>query len=101
MADTAIQTGDTSAAGKALLQTRVGVVRKDSQAKTIKVEIKRLVLHDKYSKYLRRRTFLQVHDPDNKARVGDTVEIVPCRRMSKTKSWRLLRVLRADAEKGA
>ena len=45
-------------------------------------------------KYLRRRTRLAAHDPENTAQVGDTVEITPCRRLSKSKSWRLVRIIR-------
>jgi len=62
--------------------------------KTIRVVVNTLVKHPRYSKYVRRRTKLAVHDPRNQASLGDLVEIVPCRRMSKSKSWRLLRVVR-------
>ena len=72
----------------------VGVVASDKMAKTRRVEISRLVKHKKYGKYIRRRTKLAVHDPKGEAEIGDRVEITPCRPMSKTKSWRLLRVLR-------
>ena len=74
--------------------TRVGVVSSKGADKTIRVDINRLVKHEQYGKYLRRRTRLAVHDPSNEAREGDTVEIAPCRRLSKTKSWRLVRVVR-------
>jgi len=76
------------------LQRRIGVVRSDRRNKTIKVETGRLVPHAKYNKYLRRRTTLHAHDEKNEARAGDTVEIIQCRPISKTKSWRLLRVVR-------
>ena len=69
-----------------------GVVTSDKIAKTRRVEIPRLVRHPKYGKYLRRRTVCFVHDEDNESRLGDTVEIVECRPMSKTKRWRLVRV---------
>jgi small subunit ribosomal protein S17 len=75
----------------------VGVVRSKSSDKTIRVEIERLMKHAQYGKYLRRRTRLAVHDPGNDARLGDVVEIVPCRRLSRTKSWRLVRVVRTGA----
>ena len=50
--------------------------------------------HPQYGKYVRRRTNLAVHCPGNDVQPGDVVEIVPCRRLSKTKSWRLTRVVR-------
>lgn len=71
----------------------VGVVVKRSGAKTIKVIIDRKVKHPKYEKYMLRRTRLSVHDPKEQASVGDQVEITPCRPISKTKSWRVLRIL--------
>ena len=97
MTQTAQQAGGRKAAS-----TRVGVVTSKTADKTVRVDINVLVKHPQYGKYIRRRTRLAVHDPANQARRGDTVEILPCRRISKTKSWRLVRVLRsggpADAE---
>ena len=78
--------------------TKVGVVTSKSSDKTVRVDINVLVKHPQYGKYLRRRTRLAVHDPANQARVADVVEIVACRRLSKTKSWRLVRVLRRGVE---
>ena len=74
--------------------TKVGTVRTISGQKTINVTVDRLVLHRRYGKYIRRCTKLAVHDPQGQAEVGDRVEITPCRPISKSKSWRLLRVLR-------
>jgi len=76
------------------LRAQVGVVSSISGEKTISVAVNRLVKQPRYGKFIRRRTKLSVHDPDNEAGVGDVVEIVPCRRLSKTKSWRLLQVVR-------
>ena len=73
---------------------RTGIVSAKSSDKTIRVVVESLVKHQTYGKYMRRRTKLAVHDPKNSAGVGDRVEIVPCRRMSKDKSWRLVRVVR-------
>lgn len=72
---------------------RVGVVEQVSGRKTIRVAINTLTKHEMYGKYLRRRTRLLVHDETNQAAVGDRVEIMPCRPMSKRKSWRLVRVV--------
>jgi small subunit ribosomal protein S17 len=75
----------------------VGTVVSRSGRKTCGVVIERLVKHARYGKYLRRRTRLAVHDPDNQAGVGDRVAILPCRPISKHKSWRLVRVVRRSA----
>ena len=78
-------------------RVRVGVVESDVRDKTITVRINRLMQHPKYGKYLRRKTAFQVHDEKNEARVGDTVEIMECRPISKTKSWRLSKVVQGEA----
>jgi len=76
---------------------RIGQVHRVSGTKTISVVVDTLVKHPRYEKYMRRRTKLAVHDPGNEAGVGDMVEIVPCRRLSKNKSWRLRKVVRRSA----
>ena len=73
--------------------TKSGVVTSDGRDKTITVKVEFVVRHAKYRKYLRRRTVLHVHDEKNEAVVGDLVEIGECRPLSKTKQWRLLRVV--------
>ena len=72
---------------------RTGVVATAKRDKTCCVTIDYLTRHPKYGKYIRQRTVLHVHDEDNTARVGDRVEIAECRRISKTQSWVLLRVV--------
>jgi small subunit ribosomal protein S17 len=71
----------------------IGVVTSDKMNKTRRVEIPRLVKHARYGKYIRRRTICKVHDEKNESRIGDTVEIMETRPLSKTKNWRLLRVV--------
>ncbi len=71
----------------------VGVVTSDKMNKTRRVEIPRLVKHPRYGKYIRRRTVCHVHDENNESRAGDTVEIMETRPLSKTKHWRLVRVV--------
>jgi small subunit ribosomal protein S17 len=71
----------------------IGVVHSDRMNQTRRVEIPRLVRHPKYGKYLRRKTICYVHDENNESQQGDTVEITECRPMSKTKRWRLVRVI--------
>jgi len=72
---------------------RTGVVTSTGGDKTIRVAVNALVKHRRYGKYMRRRTKLAVHDPSNAAGPGDTVEISECRPISKTKSWRLVRIV--------
>lgn len=74
-------------------RTAVGVVTSDKMNKTRRVEIPRLVKHARYGKFIRRRTVCHVHDEKNESRQGDTVEIMETRPLSKTKNWRLLRVV--------
>ena len=71
-----------------------GVVDSISGAKTVRVVVNELVKHPLYGKYVRRRSKFLVHDAKCEAKVGDTVQIAPCRPMSKRKSWRLVRVVR-------
>ena len=77
--------------GKRRVET--GVVTSDKMNKTRRVEIPRLVKHARYGKYIRRRTICHVHDEKNESHIGDTVEIMESRPLSKTKHWRLMRVV--------
>ncbi len=71
----------------------VGVVTSDKMQKTRRVEIARLVKHPKYGKYIRQRTVCYVHDEEEQSGVGDTVEIVESRPLSRLKRWQLVRVV--------
>lgn len=75
-------------------QKLTGVVTSASGDKTIRVVVESVVKHPIYNKYLRRHSKLAAHDEKNLAAKGDTVEITTCRRISKTKSFRLLRVVK-------
>ena len=75
-------------------RAKVGTVVSKSGSKTVSVQIDNLVRHETYGKYIRRRTKLAVHDEQEQAKVGDTVEIVPTRPLSKRKAHRLVRVVR-------
>ena len=74
-------------------RTLVGVVTRDKMVKTRRVEIQRLVKHARYGKYIKRRTVCYVHDEQNESHIGDTVEIMETRPLSKMKNWRLVRVV--------
>ncbi len=71
----------------------IGIVTRDSATKTRRVELPRLIQHPKYKKYLRRRTICHVHDEKEESKMGDTVEIIESRPLSKTKRWQLVRVV--------
>ena len=73
--------------------SRTGTVVSDRGDKTIKVVYAFTKKHRKYHKFISRSTTLHVHDENNEAKVGDVVEVVSCRRISKTKSWRLKRIV--------
>src|SRR5690349_17541653 len=83
----------TEVAERGKRRVAVGVVTSDKMNKTRRVEIPRLVKHSRYGKYIKRRTICKVHDEANESHVGDTVEIMETRPMSKTKHWRLTRVV--------
>jgi len=80
------------------LKTLTGVVTGNSGNKSVKVAIDYKVRHPKYNKYIRRRTKLSVHDEQNLSGVGDVIEIAECRPRSKTKSWRLVKVLQKSGQ---
>ena len=70
-----------------------GVVHGDGMERTITVDVERRFRHPKYGKYVKRTKRYAAHDENNEARTGDTVEIVETRPLSKTKRWRLSRIL--------
>ena len=74
-------------------RVEIGVVTSDKMNKTRRVEIPRLVKHARYGKYIRRRTICHVHDEQNQSHQGDMVEIMETRPLSKTKNWRLVRIV--------
>lgn len=84
---------------KKLKRTQVGRVVSDKMNKSATIVIERLVKHPLYGKYIKRTTKLHVHDENNECSTGDTVMIEECRPISKTKSWRLVKVLE-QAERG-
>jgi small subunit ribosomal protein S17 len=69
----------------------------DKMEKTVVVEVRSTVLHPQYKKYVRRRRLFKAHDEQNSCRVGDRVEIIESRPVSKTKRWRVLRILTRSA----
>lgn len=78
---------------QALKRTKIGTVISDKRDKTITVEVTFLKRHPKYGKFLQRSTRFHVHDENNECKMGDRVEIAECAPYSKTKSWRLVRIV--------
>ena len=75
------------------LVTFRGVVESDKRDRTRTVVVHFQAKHPKYGKYLREQTVLHVHDEKNASKQGDLVLVEPCRRISKTKTWRIQRVV--------
>ena len=80
---------------RACRKIRRGKVCSDRMDKTIVVEVIRKFRHPLYKKVVKRSTRFHAHDEKNQARIGDIVEIMESRPMSKTKRWRLVNVIRA------
>ena len=70
-----------------------GRVISNKMEKSITVAIDRRVRHPLYGKFVSRKTKLHAHDENNECEEGDLVIIEECRPLSKTKSWRLVKVL--------
>ncbi len=84
----------------AMRKTLVGVVARDPQKNSLRVEIDRRMKHPKYGKIIRGRTVCHVHDEQCVAKKGDTVEIVECPPRSRLKRWELVRVVSSSAVVG-
>lgn len=74
-------------------RTLVGTVVSDKSDKTIVVRVETLVQHPLLKKYIRRRAKYTAHDPINECGIGDKVQIVEYRPMSRNKRWHLVQVL--------
>lgn len=71
----------------------VGTVIGNKMQKTIVVEVTKLIKHSKYGKYIKRASIYKVHDENNQAKLGDTIEFIETRPISKTKNTKLLRII--------
>jgi small subunit ribosomal protein S17 len=76
-----------------LRKTRVGVVKSDKMDKSIVIEIKDNIRHPLYKKIIKRTIKLKAHDEKNECGVGDKVEVMETRPISKDKHWRLVKIL--------
>ena len=78
---------------RALRKTRVGRVVSDKMDKTIVVAVQDSVKHPLYGKIVKRTVKFKAHDEKNECGIGDKVEIMETRPLSKDKNWRLLRII--------
>jgi small subunit ribosomal protein S17 len=74
-------------------QKKIGVVTSNSMKKTIIVRVDWRAMDSKYKKYVKKQTKLYVHDERGESQIGDRVEVVETRPLSKLKRWRILRKL--------
>ena len=74
-------------------KTRVGVVTSDKMEKTIVVSVTTLKQHPLYGRTVKRTTKFKAHDESGETGIGDLVEIMECRPISREKRWRFVRVV--------
>ena len=84
---------DASGRKQAFKRTLIGRVKSDKMNKTIVVEVVRSKMDPMYKKYVRVRKTYQAHDEENVCRIGDRVEIIEHRPLSKNKRWALLNLV--------
>ena len=76
-----------------LRKSRIGIVESNKMDKTIVVAVHTKVKHPLYKKTINKTTKFKAHDEKNECDIGDTVEIVETRPLSKDKRWRLVRIV--------
>lgn len=75
----------------------VGVVVSNKMNKTVIVSVERLVKHQMYQKYVRRQTKYAAHDETNLCQIGDKVQITESRPLSRSKRWRVSKIVEKAA----
>ncbi len=78
---------------RAFRKTRIGTVLSDKMDKTIVVAVEDSYQHPLYKKTMKRTYKLKAHDENNECGIGDTVEVMETRPLSKDKRWRLVRII--------
>ena len=92
--DTAAAPAPAAGAGKgSLIQTQIGRIVSDKMNKTVTVLVERRVKHPLYGKVVTRSRKYHAHDENNEYKQGDLVEIEACRKLAKTKAWRVKRLV--------
>lgn len=83
----------TEATSRGRRKTRIGRVVSDKMTETVVVAIETMVRHPLYGKTIRRTTKFKAHDPGNQCGIGDTIEIMETRPISKDKRWRVVQIV--------
>ena len=91
-------TQTTAAPGGGIRRRLTGRVVSDKMAKTVTVLVERKVKHALYGKYITRSRKYHAHDENNDYHPGDLVTIEECRPLSKTKAWRVVRLVEKARE---
>lgn len=79
---------------RAIRKTRIGEVVSDKMDKTVVVVVERLVKHPLYGRIIKLSTRLKAHDDQNECQVGDKVEVMETRPISRDKRWRVVSILK-------
>lgn len=90
MSEETTTTAETARGTRRVLR---GLVTSDKMEKTITVTVTTLKQHPLYGRTMKRSKKFKAHDENNEGGIGDTVEIMECRPISKDKSWRLVRIV--------
>ncbi len=94
----AVVAPDKSRRPKSAKRTLIGVVIGDKMNKTRVVVVERRLSHAKYGKYMTKRAKYKAHDEKNEFRIGDRVEIIESRPLSREKRWRIERLVERPQE---
>ena len=86
-------TNEATPARKPLIATEIGRVVGDKMNKTVTVLVERRVKHPLYGKVVTKSAKYHAHDENNEYKEGDLVEIEACRKLAKTKAWRVKRLI--------
>ena len=78
-------------------KSKVGIVVSNKMQKTVTVLVERLVMHQEFKKYYKRRSKFKAHDEKQQCQIGDQVEIVETRPLSRTKRWGVRKILKKAA----
>lgn len=78
---------------RSLRKTRVGTVVSDKMDKTVVVAVKDNIKHPLYKKIMKRTTTFKAHDEENACGIGDRVQVMETRPLSKDKHWRVVKIL--------
>ena len=80
-------------------KVKIGLVSSDRMDKTVVVRVERMVFHPLLKKRVKKTSKFKVHNPENKARMGDKIRIAETRPLSKDKHWRVAEILQRAEER--